>query len=123
MPLPDKTETDADMQLLKRRQFNLLRWFSLGSFLIIAAVAMGLGYISTRFLVEESIERDSILTAQFIQAIGAAEIRHASITPSRTMGEMLDPRQDKAYPDVAPETRATARIEFLDHVEHLPDLL
>ena len=123
MPLPDKTEDDPHEQLLKRRQFNLLRWFSLGSFLIIAAVALGLGYISTRFLVEESIERDSILTAQFIQAIGAAEIRHAAITPDRTMGEMLDPRQDKAYPDVAPETRTTARIEFLDHVEHLPDLL
>lgn len=123
MPLPDKTEDDPHAQLLKRRQFNLLRWFSLGSFLIIAAVALGLGYISTRFLVEESIERDSILTAQFIQAIGAAEIRHAAITPDRTMGEMLDPRQDKAYPDVAPETRITARIEFLDHVEHLPDLL
>ena len=123
MPLPDKTEDDPHAQLLKRRQFNLLRWFSLGSFLIIAAVALGLGYISTRFLVEESIERDPILTAQFIQAIGAAEIRHAAITPDRTMGEMLDPRQDKAYPDVAPETRTTARIEFLDHVEHLPDLL
>lgn len=123
MPLPEKIEIDPNTQLLKHGQFNLLRWFSLGSFLIIAAVAMGLGYISTRFLVEESIERDSILTAQFIQAIGAAEIRHASITPSRTMGEMLDPRQDKAYPDVAPKTRAAARIEFLDHVEHLPDLL
>ncbi|WP_256562606.1 MULTISPECIES: sensor histidine kinase [unclassified Pseudomonas] len=106
-----------------RGQFNLLRWFSAGSFLIIAAVAFGLGYISTRFVVKESIERDSILTAQFIQAIGAAEIRHASITPNHTMGEMLDPRMDNAYPDVPPATRAAARIEFLDHVEHLPDLL
>ena len=123
MPLPEKIEADPNAQLLKRGRFNLLRWFSLGSFLIIAAVALGLGHISTRFLVEESIERDSILTAQFIQAIGAAEIRHASITPGRTMGEMLDPRQDNAYPDVPPETRATARTEFLDHVEHLPDLL
>ncbi|MHC8367431.1 sensor histidine kinase [Pseudomonas sp. ZT5P21] len=106
-----------------RGQFNLLRWFSFGSFLIIAAVALGLGYISTRFVVEESIERDSMLTAQFIQAIGDAEIRHASIDPNRTMGEMLDPRQDNAYPDVDPGTRAASRAEFLDHVEHLPDLL
>ena len=106
-----------------RGQFNLLRWFSLGSFFIIAAVALGLGYISTRFVVEESIERDSMLTAQFIQAIGDAEIRHASITPNRTMGEMLDPRQDNAYPDVNPGARAASRIEFLDHVEHLPDIL
>jgi two-component system sensor histidine kinase HydH len=104
-------------------QFNLLRWFSLGSFLIIAAVASGLGYVSTRFVVDESIERDSMLTAQFIQAIGEAEIRHAGIIPTRTMGEMLDPRDDNAYPDVDPGSRASARIEFLDHVEHLPDTL
>ena len=106
-----------------RGQFNLLRWFSLGSFLIIAGVALALGYISTRFVVEESIERDSMLTAQFVQAIGAAEIRHASINPNRTIGEMLDPRQDNAYPDVSAQARAASRAEFLDHVEHLPDLL
>ncbi|MHC8285845.1 sensor histidine kinase [Pseudomonas sp. XS1P51] len=106
-----------------RGQFNLLRWFSLGSFFIIAVVALGLGYISTRFVVTESIERDSMLTAQFVQAIGEGEIRHASISSNRTMGEMLDPREDNAYPDVEPATRASARIEFLDHVEHLPDIL
>ncbi|WP_433736054.1 sensor histidine kinase [Pseudomonas putida] len=106
-----------------RPPFNLVRWFSLASFFIIAAVALGLGYISTRFVVQESIERDSMLTAQFIQAIGDGEIRHASITPNRTMGEMLDPRDDNAYPDVDPASRANARIEFLDHVEHLPDIL
>jgi signal transduction histidine kinase len=106
-----------------RPPFNLVRWFSLASFCIIAAVALGLGYISTRFVVEESIERDSMLTAQFIQAIGDAEIRHASISPTRTMGEMLDPRQENAYPDVDPGARAASRIEFLDHVEHLPDIL
>ncbi|BCX67344.1 MULTISPECIES: sensor histidine kinase [Pseudomonas] len=106
-----------------RPPFNLVRWFSLASFFIIAAVALGLGYISTRFVVEESIKRDSMLTAQFIQAIGDAEIRHARIDPKRTMGEMLDPRQDNADPDVSPAARANARSEFLDHVEHLPDIL
>lgn len=104
-------------------QFNLLRWFSLASFFIIAGVALGLGYVSTRFVVTESIERDALLTAQFIQAIGAAERRHASISEARSMGELLDPRQDYAYPDVDPLSRASARNEFLDHVEHLPDIL
>ena len=104
-------------------RFNLLRWFSVVSFFIIGAVALGLGYISTRFVVTESIERDALLTAQFIQAIGAAEVRHAAISPNRTMGELLDPRQDEAYPDVDPLWRTAARNEFLDHVEHLPDIL
>ncbi|MET0845619.1 MAG: HAMP domain-containing sensor histidine kinase [Pseudomonas sp.] len=119
-PAPD---TPATEKPFRGGQFNLLRWFSLGSFLIIAAVAVGLGYVSTRFVVIESVERDSMLTAQFVQAIGDAEIRHASITPNRTMGEMLDPRDDNAYPDVPPATRASSRGEFLDHVEHLPDIL
>ncbi|MBV4459101.1 two-component sensor histidine kinase [Pseudomonas sp. COR58] len=101
--------------------FNLLRWFSLASFFIIAAVALGLGYISTRFVVTESVERDALLTAQFVQAIGDAEMRHAGINAQRTMGEMLDPRQDENYPDVDPVAHVAARAEFLDHVEHLPD--
>ncbi|MHC8394166.1 sensor histidine kinase [Pseudomonas sp. LB3P93] len=120
MTAPD---TPAAGKPCRGGQFNLLRWFSLGSFFIIAAVALGLGYISTRFVVTESIERDSMLTAQFVQAIGDAEIRHASINPIRTMGEMLDPRDDNAYPDVLPTARASSRGEFLDHVEHLPDIL
>jgi len=93
-------------------QFNLLRWFSLASFFIIAAVALGLGYISTRFVVTESVERDALLTAQFVQAIGDAEMRHAGITPLRTMGEMLDPRQDENFPDVDPLAHGAARASF-----------
>ena len=106
-----------------REQFNLLRWFSLASFFIIAAVALGLGYISTRFVVTESVKRDALLTAHFVQAIGEAEMRHAKINSNRTMGEMLDPRQDNHYADVDPALQASARTEFLDHVEHLPDIL
>ena len=106
-----------------REHFNLLRWFSLASFLIIAAVAVGLGYISTRFVVTENVARDALLTAQFVQAMGEAEMRHAKINPNRTMGEMLDPRTDNLYPDVNPTLQASARTEFLDHVEHLPDIL
>ncbi|MHC8343543.1 sensor histidine kinase [Pseudomonas sp. RT6P73] len=116
-------DTPAAGKPCRGGQFNLLRWFSLASFFIIAAVAAGLGYISTRFVVTESIARDSMLTAQFVQAIGDAEIRHASINPIRTMGEMLDPRDDNAYPDVSPIARASSRGEFLDHVKHLPDIL
>ncbi|UVJ41811.1 HAMP domain-containing histidine kinase [Pseudomonas sp. LS1212] len=106
-----------------RPQFNLLRWFSLVSLGIIASVAVGLGLITTRFLVNESVERDALLTAQFIHALGAAEVRHVEISNVRTMGELLDPRQDMNFPDVMPEARARARDEFLDHILHLPDVL
>ncbi|WP_175650180.1 sensor histidine kinase [Pseudomonas sp. Marseille-P9899] len=113
-----------DARLARHQQpFNLLRWFSLVSLLIIASVAAALGYVSTRFVVNDSVERDAMLTAQFIQAMAQAEVRHARIPASVTMGELLDPRLDALHPGLEASVVADARIEFLDHVEHLPDTL
>lgn len=105
------------------REFNLLRWFSVVSLLIIASVAVGLGYVSTRFVVNDSVERDAMLTAQFIQAMAKAEVRHSQIPPGTTMAQLLDPRLDKQHPGISADLAASTRIEFLDHVEHLPDTL
>jgi hypothetical protein len=106
-------------------QFNLLRWFSLASFFIIAAVALGLGYISTRFVVTESVERDALLTAQFVQAIGDAEMRHAGIERERAPWARCSTRARMAvFPMSSPSAHVgSPRTEFLDHVEHLPDIL
>ena len=105
------------------REFNLLRWFSVVSLLIIASVAIGLGYVSTRFVVNDSVERDAMLTAQFIQAMAQAEVRHSRIPPGTTMAELLDPRLDGQHAHVSADLAAATRSEFLDHVEHLPDTL
>ena len=106
-----------------RKPFNLLRWYGWLSLAIILSVAIGLGLISSRFVIDESVERDALLTAQFIQSIANAEVRHVSIPNVRSMGELLDPRLDEAMPDVDPQARRKARGEFLDHVAHLPDVL
>ncbi|MCY1414853.1 Adaptive-response sensory-kinase SasA [compost metagenome] len=106
-------------------QFNLLRWFSLASFLIITFVALGLGFIATRFVVNESIQRDAVLTAQFIQSMGAAEVGHHDL-PNVQMGEVLDPRDDVGLPANEQLSRTNARNEFIDHIKHLarqPDSL
>ncbi|WP_166359517.1 sensor histidine kinase [Pseudomonas akapageensis] len=106
-------------------QFNLLRWFSLASFLIITFVALGLGFIATRFVVNESIQRDAVLTAQFIQSMAAAEVSHHNL-PNMQMGEVLDPRDDVGLPAEIQKSRREARIEFLDHIKHIakqPDSL
>ena len=103
-------------------QFNLLRWFSVISFIIIGAVAIGLGSLSTRFLMNESLERDALLSAQFIQAVAIGEIRHHDLT-SMQMGAIL---VSPVYAMLNEETlgnRARARAEFLDHLAHLPDSL
>ncbi|NBA93435.1 HAMP domain-containing sensor histidine kinase [Pseudomonas sp. R5(2019)] len=104
-------------------RFNLLRWFSFISMAIIGAVAVGLGTISSRFIINESIERDALLTAQFIQAVASAEVRHVTVPNVRTMGELLDPRSDDDFPDITPQQLQAARWQFLDHIEHLPDVL
>ena len=107
-----------------RKPFNLLRWYAWVSLAIILSVAAGLGLISSRFIIDESVERDALLTAQFITSIADAEVRHVSIPNVRTMGELLDPRTDRNnLPDVDPQARRKARGEFLDHIAHLPDML
>ncbi|MNM40209.1 Sensor protein ZraS [compost metagenome] len=106
-----------------KRPFNLLRWYAFVSLAIILSVAVGLGLISSRFVINESVERDALLTAQFIQSIALAEVRHVSIPNVRTMGELLDPRLDQSYPEINPQARRDARGEFLDHIAHLPDML
>ncbi len=117
-------QSEEGSRLSSRKQpFNLLRWFSLISMGVIGTVAVSLGVVSTRFVITESVQRDALLTSQFIQAIASAEVRHVSIPNVRTMGELLDPRQDRNFPDVDSLARANARGEFLDHIEHLPDVI
>jgi len=116
--------TESEVRLNTRKQpFDLLRWFSLVSMAVIGTVAVALGAVSTRFVITESVQRDALLTSQFIQAIAWAEMRHAPIPDIRTMGELLDPRIDKDFPNVDPLARASTRADFLDHIEHLPDVL
>lgn len=104
------------------RSFNLLRWFSLVSLLIVGSVALGLGVISTQFLVKESIERDAMLTAQFIQAIAATEIRHHGLG-KELMADVIDPRNDKNFSTAIAQERQRTRSEFFDHIANLPDAL
>jgi signal transduction histidine kinase len=120
---PDKSSTPSSGLAVPLREFNLLRWFSLISLLIITAVAGSLGYVSTRFVVRDSVERDAMLTAQFIQAMAQAEVRHSQLPPGTTMGELLDPRLDDQHLQVPAALAKSTREEFLDHVEHLPDTL
>ncbi|MEX5587724.1 PAS domain-containing sensor histidine kinase [Pseudomonas urmiensis] len=124
VPRPDTLEVPASADGgASRKPFDLLRWYAWVSLAIIVSVAAGLGLISSRFIIDESVERDALLTAQFITSIADAEVRHVAIPNVRSMGELLDPRTDQAMPDVDPDARRRARGEFLDHIAHLPDVL
>jgi len=121
--LDEKPPASSSGLAIPLREFNLLRWFSVISLLIITSVAVSLGYVSTRFVVRDSVERDAMLTAQFIQSMALAEVRHSQLPPGTTMGELLDPRLDQQHLQVTPALAESTRVEFLDHVEHLPDSL
>lgn len=102
--------------------FNLLRWFSLVSLVIIAVVALGIGSISTHFLVSESLERDAMLSAQFIQTLAKGETRHHGLQGMQ-MGSVLLADEYWIFTQEARQSRERARSEFLDHLSHLPDSL
>lgn len=116
------TESEARLNT-RKRPFDLLRWFSLISMAVIGTVAVALGAVSSQFVITESVQRDALLTSQFIQAIASVEVRNVSIPKIRTMGELLDPRKDKDFPDVDPLSSASARDDFLDHIANLPDVI
>ncbi|QKG67082.1 HAMP domain-containing histidine kinase [Pseudomonas sp. B14-6] len=112
----------ADDSVASTRQPNLLRWFSIISFILISAIAFGLGSVSTRFLVIESLERDALLSAQFIQTIAVGEIRHHGLSGMR-MGDVLAATPYGMLSEEMALNRHRARSEFLDHLSHLPDSL
>ena len=116
LPVQGPTSIDA------AEPFDLLHWFSIISFLIIGVVALGLGSLSTRFLMNESLERDALLSAQFIQAVAIGEIRHHDLSGMQ-MGVVLAPSVYGMLNEETARNRERARSEFLDHLAHLPDIL
>lgn len=104
------------------RPANLLRWFSIVSFILISAIAIGLATVATRFLVIESLERDALLSAQFIQTIAKGEITHHGLDGMR-MGDVLATTQYGMLSQEMTQNRHRARSEFLDHLANLPDSL
>lgn len=104
------------------KQFNLLRWFSIVSFLLISVIAFGLGSVSTRFLVAESLERDALMSAQFIQTIAKGEIRHHGLDGTR-IGNVLARTQYGTLLEEISQNTQDVRSDFLDYLSHLPNSL
>ncbi len=105
------------------KPFNLLRWFSIVSLVVIAAISVVVGMVVSRFVVEETVQRDAMLSAQFIQNIAEAEVRHAALGPGITIGQFLDYREDGDRLGVSEDHLVRVRNEFFDHIRTLPDVL
>lgn len=105
------------------RSFNLTRWFAALSFITITAVSVTLALIFSHFLTREILDRDAILTAQFIHALADTEGEHANLGSGASVGELLDDHFDPARIRASGEDLDHMRSEFLDHITNLPDVL
>ena len=100
--------------------FNLLRWFSIVSLLALVPVAAATGSILSHFLTTEALQRDALLTAQFIRNCVGVEAARSGVT---SLGAYLDARVDATGSGVQPDVVAHARQEVFDHVETLPGVV
>ncbi|MGH8383991.1 MAG: sensor histidine kinase [Pseudomonas sp.] len=103
------------------QQFNLLRWFSIVSFSLIGIIAFGLGSMSTKILVTESLERDALMSAQFIQTIAKGEIRHHGLVGMQ-LGKIPTPAQSDPL-EGREESNQRISSDFLNYLSHLPNAL
>lgn len=92
-------------QEIKRRSFNLRRWFAVLSFICITLISALAAYGLSRFLTENLLHRDAVVTAEFVQSIAqTADIRvHFGELDLRKVRPHLDGffRQIAHLPDVA----------------------
>jgi len=103
--------------------FNLLRWYSLASLAVVVPVALVFAVGFSRFIANETLQRDAILTAQFINSMAETESEHAKFRGGVVLAQLLDARVDPARFGVPAADVTMARREFYDHIRMLPDLL
>lgn len=106
-----------------RRPFNLLRWFSLLSLAVVAIISVGFASTLTHFLSREILQRDALLTSQFVQSIVAVQNQQARLGRSVSLGRILDERVDLLTLGVDAKEASSIRSQFYDHIKSLPDVL
>jgi two-component system sensor histidine kinase HydH len=104
----------------RRRPFSLLRWFSIVSLAALLPVAAITGSILSHFITNEALQRDALLTAEFIQ--NCLEVEAAQLG-SVTSVQLFDPQFDSAAAGIKAEAMARARMEVFEHLGTLPDTL
>lgn len=116
-------------QAAANRPFTLLRWFAINSFVVVAAVCAVFAVVASRSFVAETIARDAILTAQFIQAAAEAEVRHRADrgqgdrSVELTMDPILDFGEASRAKGASAEMLDGMRTDFYAHLVRLPDAL
>jgi two-component system sensor histidine kinase HydH len=87
------------------KSFNLIRWFSLLSLLTIGLISIVTSLLLSRFLTDRILERDGVMTTEFIQAVVRLEGAERLFR---------DPQVDRTDPDL---------LEFFEYVGTMHDSL
>lgn len=104
--------------------FNLLRWFSIASFLALLPVAGATAFFLSYFITEHTLQRDASQTAQFIQNCVEVEGRHLGPGLNNTaFSELLDRRVDPRPLGFTIEAVELGRKDVMEHLRSLPDVL
>lgn len=106
-----------------RGGFRLLRWYSLSSLVAMTGVAILFAVLGSRFMATETLQRDAVLTAQFIHSMVETESQHWGFAPKVSLAEVLDPKVDPTSMGFSAAQVKAARAEFYDHIRLLPDEL
>lgn len=89
---------------MKHLRFNLQRWFAVLSFVCIAIISSLSAYGLSKFMTSNLLERDAVVTAEFVQSIAKAQ------NVSAHFGE-LDFKKTRPHLDA-----------FFEQMAHLPDV-
>jgi signal transduction histidine kinase len=71
---------------LRRRPFNLTRWFSLLSLACVASISAISALLLSNFLTDKMLHRDAVLSMEFVQAVVLADKAAAYIVAGRPRG-------------------------------------
>ncbi|HWS14285.1 MAG TPA: hypothetical protein VN279_15900, partial [Rhodocyclaceae bacterium] len=113
----------AELRDSAGRTFNLTRWFAFLSLITISVISSAIAFLVSHYLTREILQRDGILTAQFIHSLVDTEGRHGGLGPDVSVGDLLDDRFDFSRSGLNAAELAETREEILDHINNLPDVL
>jgi len=105
------------------KAFNLLRWYSIASLLALIPVGGATAFILSHFITQDTLQRDAIQTALFLQNCIEVEGRHARLAAPHDLALLLDQRVDPVPFGISDQVVTQARKEIHDHLRSLPDVL
>lgn len=109
---PIKSITSRLTELKTGRRYSLLTGLST------IFVASFLGLVATIFIVSESTQRNTVLTARFIQALGAVEVSSMGLAGYQT-SDVLDSREDSGLSAEVQVNRQKSRHVFFESLNSI----